>query len=37
MLGEHLSKTKDRKKLWVIAAIVLILLVAGILLLPKII
>jgi hypothetical protein len=36
MLGEHLSKTKDRKKLWVISAIVVILLLTGILLLTKI-
>jgi hypothetical protein len=36
MLGEHLSKIKDRKKLWVISAIVVILLLAGILLLTKI-
>ena len=35
MLGEHLSKTKDRKKLRVIATIVVILLLAGILLLIK--
>jgi len=36
MLGEHLSKIKDRKKLWAISAIVVILLLAGILLLTKI-
>jgi hypothetical protein len=35
MLGEHLSKTKDGKKLWIISATVLILLLAGILLLTK--
>jgi hypothetical protein len=36
MLGEHLSKAKDRKKLWVILTIVVILLLTGILLLAKI-
>jgi hypothetical protein len=36
MLGEHLSKTKERKKLWIILAMVVILLLAGILLLTKI-
>jgi hypothetical protein len=32
MLGEHLSKTKDRKKLGLILAVVVILLLAGIVL-----
>jgi len=36
MLGEHLSKTKDRNKLRVILAIVVMLLLVGILLLTKI-
>lgn len=31
MLGEHLSKTKDRKKRWVIVGLVVLLLTAGIL------
>jgi hypothetical protein len=35
MLGEHLSKTKDRKKFRVITAMVIILLLAGILLLAN--
>jgi hypothetical protein len=35
MLGEHLSKTKDRKKFWIVAAMVVILLLAGILLLAN--
>ncbi|MGN6265773.1 MAG: hypothetical protein ACTHM5_08870 [Ginsengibacter sp.] len=33
MLAEHLSKTKDRKKLWIISAVVVLLLLAGIVLL----
>jgi hypothetical protein len=36
MVGEHLSKTKDGKKLYAISAIVVILLLTGILLLIKI-
>lgn len=35
MLGELLSKTKDIKKLWVISAVVVLLLLAGIVLLVK--
>jgi hypothetical protein len=35
MLGELLSKTKDRKKLWVISAVVVLFLLAGIVLLVK--
>jgi hypothetical protein len=36
MLGEHLSKTKDRKKFLLIMAMVIILLLAGILLLANV-
>lgn len=35
MLGEHLSKTKDKNKLWVILIVVILLLLTGVLMLTK--
>jgi len=35
MLGEHFSKTKDKKILWILFGVVVILLAAGIYLFGK--